>query len=213
MSFEDLKLAYARNLKFINPTIFSILALLVSLEAGYYFIDANRQNVLYIWIIVLLLFRLLIDWTGKAVINARGEENSKSKSVYYQIADKYSELFIAGGFMISRLTNFYLGFFGFISAILVMFTGMLGRAEGVDYAKQGPMCKVGRTILIIITVLVQYLGYKYGRPFMIFDLDNNRVFSWMDLGMCFFIVLCQLTIFIRLLAIRKQVKEDETKIW
>lgn len=213
MSLENLKLAYARNLKFINPIFFSVVAFLVSLEAGYYFIDANQQHELYIWIIVLLLLRLALDWTARNVIAARGEENSKSKKIYYEIFDKYSELFILGGFMVSRLTNFYFGFLGFISAIIMFVVGYLGKAEGADYAEQGPMCKLGRTILIILTVLAQFLGYKYGKVFLIFDLEKNNVFSWMDLGVCLLFVLCQLTIFLRIRAIKKQVRDDASKQW
>ena len=124
MSFEGFKRGFADNLKFINPNILSVLALLVSLEAGYYFLDANKQKFLYLWIVALLLFRLVINWTTKAIMEVRGDD--ASKNVYYQIADKYSELFIWGGFMISRLTNFYLGFFTLISMILVGATGRKG---------------------------------------------------------------------------------------
>jgi len=214
MSLEDLRLAYARNLKFINPNILSVLALLVSLETGYYFIDANKQHYLYIWIVVLLLLRLVINWTTKQIIEARGAENKKSYSVYYQITDKWSDIFVVGGFtLLSRISNFLLGYFGFSLALLVMFAGMLGKAEGVDYQKQGPMCKCGRIAIIALAVVAEYIAFKHGRPFMIFDLENSRVYSWMDLGIVIMIVLSLVTLVRRLLAIRKQVQEDQTKEW
>ena len=73
MSFEGFKRGFADNLKFINPNILSVLALLVSLEAGYYFLDANKQKFLYLWIVALLLFRLVINWTTKAIMEVRGD--------------------------------------------------------------------------------------------------------------------------------------------
>ncbi len=211
MSFEGFKRGYADNLKFINPNILSVLALLVSIETGYYFLDANKQKFLYIWIVVLLLFRLILNWTTKAIMEAR--EDGASKNVYYQIADKYSELFIWGGFMVSRLTNFYLGFFTLISMVLVGITGLIGKAQGVGCVKNGPMCKLGRTLLLVIILLVEYFCMKHGRPFMIFDLETGKMFSWQDLGAVFLIILAQLTIFIRILEIRKRIQSDESKKW
>ena len=211
MSFEGFKRGYADNLKFINPNILSVLALLVSIETGYYFLDANKQKFLYIWIVVLLLFRLILNWTTKAIMEAR--EDGASKNVYYQIADKYSELFIWGGFMVSRLTNFYLGFFTLISMVLVCIIGLIGKAQGVGCVEYGPMCKLGRTLLLVIILLVEYFCMKHGRPFMIFDLETGKMFSWQDLGAVFLIILAQLTIFIRILEIRKRIQSDESKKW
>ena len=88
-----------------------------------------------------------------------------------------------------------------------------GKAEGVGCVKNGPMCKVGRTLLLVIILLVEYFCMKHGRPFMIFDLEKGTMFSWQDLGSCILIVLAQLTIFLRILEIRKRVQSDESKKW
>ena len=211
MSFENFKHGYADNMKFINPNILSVLALLVSLETGYYFLYANKTKSLYISIVVLLLFRLVINWTTKLIIEARGSR--VSHNVYYHIADKYSELFIWCGFMFSRLTNPILGLFTLISVVLTDVVGFLGKAAGVGCIKNGPMCKVGRTLLLIIILLVEYFCMKHDKPYMIFDLEKGNIFSWQDLGAVFLIILTQLTIFIRILALKKRVQSDESKKW
>ena len=216
MSLENLRLAFGHNLKFINPNILYVLALLVSLEAGYYFLDANKQQYLYIWIVALILLRLVINWTSKQIVLARGAENKKSYSVYYRLSDIVSELFIIGGFTIFSSmpgTFWYLKRFAFLSVLLVMFTGIMGKAAGLDYAKQGPMCKLGRQILIIVTVLAQYFAFKYSNPFIIFMPENSCVYSWMDAGLSLLILFALVTFVRRLLAIRKQIKQDETKEW
>ena len=216
MSLENLRLAFGRNLKFINPNILYVLALLVSLEAGYCFLDANKQQYLYIWIAVLMLLRLAVNWTSKQIVLARGAENKKSYSVYYRLSDIVSELFIISGFTIFSAmpgSFWYLKRFAFLSVLLVMFTGLMGKAAGLDYAKQGPMCKLGRQILIIITILVQYFMFKYASPFIIFNLEKACVYSWMDAGLSLLILLALVTFVRRLLAIRKQIKQDETKEW
>ena len=212
MSLADVKSVYVKNLKFMHPFFWLSVSFIVSLEIGYFFLYANKNLYMFPAIVLLLLLLIAVNWTFKVTVPARADGNKKSWKIYGGIIEKYSDLFIIGGFMISPLTDIFLGYFGLISWLIVTFTRLYGNVENLD-AQQGPMGKYARWLLIALTALVQLIGFKCGHIYMIFDLENARVYSWMDLGAVLLIILAQITIFRRIFAMRKAVNEDSSAQW
>lgn len=210
MSLTDFKSAYGKTLKFIHPGVWLILSLVVAFEIGYFFLYANRQIFLFGHIISLLLFLIAVNWTANVTAAARGYENNKAWKIYHGITQRYSDLFILGGFMISPLTNIFWGYFALISCIIAKFTGLYGKTINIEVKQYR---RYAILLLITLITLVQYIGFKCGHIYMIFDLEHARVYSWLDLGAILVIILAQITIFGRILEMRKAVKEKDSTQW
>lgn len=204
--YRKLLLPLAKKLKFINPDIISYAATVVAGITLFCYLFANRNPALLIWSIGLTLLRMTLNTMDGVIAIERGNLRLKGEIVN-ALPDRYSDIFIISGIALSPLCSPVLGVIGLSSMFLVSYTGILGKAIGVEWQHHGPLGKVERLIILMIFSLLQYLnltGVLSSIKFYGFD------FTYLELSMIIFLVLGQITVFNRL---KGQLREAKKLEW
>ncbi len=190
----------ARKLKFINPDIFSYLATVITVLVVFYYYFALRYPDFLLWAILFIIIRLFLNKLDGAVAKIRGNL-SLTGQIVNALPDRYSDIILIMGMAFSSLCKPIYSLFGLASIFLVSYTGMLGKAMGVDYQSSGPLNKVERLILLMLFTVWQYVLLKAGvTAVTIFTLTLTPL-EWC---MVVFVILGQMTVINRLRGMSKQ---------
>ena len=203
--YRKVLLPLAKKLKFIDPDIISYLATGVAFITMFCYIFAEQNPVLLIWSIVLTFLRMTLNTIDGVIAIERGNLRLKGEIVN-ALPDRYSDIFILAGIALSSLCEPVFGIIGLGSMFLVSYTGMLGKALGVEWQHHGPLGKVERLILIMIVSLIQYFRLVNGAP------ETNIAgfsLSYFEILMILFFILGQVTVFNRLRGQLRQIKKLE----
>lgn len=136
----------------------------------------------------------------------RGDDNKIHGKIINALPDRYGDIFIVGGILLSPICSDFIGLLGLGTMFLVSYSGMLGKALGVSWQGHGPLDKVERLFLLIIFAYLQYLGYTNGAPFVQVAGYN---LSYLEICMIIFFVLGQITVLRRVGGIYKEDKDLE----
>lgn len=217
MALHQLKYPYrnvigpiARKLIFINPNVISFIAVLVALLTGYFIFIGSENPVYFLWVLFLIFMRMTLNTMDGVIAIEREQDNKICGKVMNALPDRYSDLFVLAGLVLSPLVRDWLGLLGLCSVVLVSYSGMLGKALGVSWQGYGPLDKVERFFWLIIAVTCQYFGCKYGNPTVSIFSHN---FSYLEILMLIYLILGQITVIRRYLGIRKEVKENPDMEW
>ena len=217
MALHQLKYPYrnvirpiVKHLTFINPNLISFLALIVAFYTGYciYFGAGNPK--MFIWALVLVFVRMTLNTMDGVIAIEREQDNKICGKVMNALPDRYSDLFVLSGILLSPLVNDFIGLLGLCTVVLVSYSGILGKALGVSWQGYGPLDKVERFFWLILAVILQYFGCVKGQP-TVEVLSFNL--SYLEILMLIFFVLGQITILRRYLGIRKEVKSNSDMEW
>lgn len=200
--YRRILLPLAKKLKWMNPDYLGYLATLIALATMFCYIYANQRPYLLIISIFLTLMRMTLNTIDGVIAIERGNLQLKGEIVN-ALPDRYSDIFILMGIALSDFCSTELGLFGLASVFIVSYTGMLGKAIGVNWQHQGPLGKVERLILIMIFSLLQYLSIKG-------VIGNLFSLNWFDHLMLLFVILSQMTVYNRL---KGQLRECWKKDW
>jgi phosphatidylglycerophosphate synthase len=144
--------------------------------------------------------------TIDGVIAIEQGKTSLAGEIVNALPDRYSDIFVMLAIAFSSYCRTSVGAIAAICVLLVSYTGMLGKAIGVNWQHQGPLGKVERLILIMIAAFLQFIftlkGYK---NFTFFSFDT----SIFELLTVYFIISSQITVFNRLKGMYKEIKEKE----
>src|SRR3989339_1116448 len=154
--YRKILLPTAKKLKFIDPDIISYGATAVAAITMFCYLFADHNPVLLIWSIGLTLLRMTMNTIDGVIAIERGNLRLKGEIVN-ALPDRYSDIFIMIGIALSPLCNPVLGIIGLCSMFLVSYTGMMGKALGVEWQHHGPLGKVERLSILMIFSLFQYL--------------------------------------------------------
>jgi len=201
--YRKILLPMAKRLKFIDPDIISYLATVAAFATMFCYIFAPDKPVLLIWSIALTLLRMTLNTIDGVIAIERGNLRLKGEIVN-ALPDRYSDIFVVAGIALSPLCSPTLGVIALGSMFLVSYTGMMGKALGVDWQHHGPLGKVERLILIMIFSLLQYFALT-GK---INPIYNLTYFEWCAVV---FLILGQITVFNRLRGQLRQIKVLEWK--
>jgi len=203
--YRKILLPLAKRLKWVNPDILSYLAVVVAFLTGICFYFAYSKNWLLLWAIGLTFLRMTLNTIDGVIAIERGKLRLKGEIVN-ALPDRYSDIFVMLGIAFSPYCCIHIGTIAAISVLLVSYTGMLGKAVGVNWQHHGPLGKVERLILMMIASFVQYIltarGLKY---FTFFSYRTTPL----ELLMFLFIVGAQITIFNRVRGMLKEIREKE----
>ena len=180
MALHQLKYPYrkfilpmAKKISFINPDVFSWIAFCVTFITGYFFYMGNQNPQLFLWIIFLIFCRMTLNTLDGVVAIQRGDDSKIHGKIINALPDRYGDLFVVGGILLSPICNDLIGVLGLGTMFLVSYSGMLGKALGVSWQGHGPLDKVERLFLLMIFAALQYWGYIHNAPsikYMNFDL-------------------------------------------
>lgn len=214
MALHQLKYPYRefinktlKPLLVINPDVFSWLAFVITFITGYFFYVANENPTLFLWILLLIFLRMTFNTLDGVIAIKRGDDNKIHGKIINALPDRYGDLFVVGGILLSPICNDVIGLMGLGTMFLVSYSGMLGKALGVSWQGHGPLDKVERLFLLIIFSILQYVGYSKGKPtiqWLNYDL------SYLEICMIIFFVFGQITVIRRVMAIYKEDKQKET---
>ena len=200
--YRKILLPLAKKLKFIDPDILSYTATATAGITMLCYFFADKNPVLLIWSILLTLLRMTLNTIDGVIAIERGNLRLKGEIVN-ALPDRYSDIFIIAGIALSPLCNPVLGIIGLSSMFLVSYTGMLGKALGVEWQHHGPLGKVERLVLIMIFSLLQYLNLAHVLPSISLIGFN---FTYIEICMILFLVLGQITVCNRLNGQLRQIK-------
>lgn len=196
--YRKVLLPLARKLKWIHPDIISYAAVAVALVTGLCYYYAGRYPALLLWAIAAIFLRMTLNTIDGVMAIERGNLSLKGEIVN-ALPDRYSDIFLLLGISFSSLCNTAVGVLALVSVFLVSYTGMLGKALGVNWQHHGPLGKVERLIYLMVWTLIQYVNQ--GANLSLFG------FSYTALEWCMwlFIILGQVTVFNRLRGMLEQI--------
>ena len=200
--YRRMLLPLAKKLKCINPDILGYLAVFAALVTALCYVFAEIFPALLISSVILTLLRMTLNTIDGVIAIERGNLRLKGEIVN-ALPDRYSDVFILTGIIMSGLCSTFLGVLAMASMFLVSYTGMLSKAVGASWQHHGPLGKVERLILIMIFSILEYFRLT-GK---ISDFYGITYFNWLVI---LFIVLGQITVFNRLKA---QLRECRKLDW
>jgi phosphatidylglycerophosphate synthase/flavodoxin len=206
-TYRKILMPLAKRLLFINPDLISYAATMVAAGTMLCYLFADRYPILFIWSIVLTLLRMTMNTIDGVIAIERGNLRLKGEIVN-ALPDRYSDIFILIGIALSPLCRPIWGLIGISSMFLVSYTGMLGKAIGVEWQHQGPLGKVERLSLLMIVSFLQYLNLSNQIPSLAFP---GYPITYLEAGMVLFFLLGQITVINRLREQLRQVKILEWK--
>lgn len=203
--YRKILLPLAKKLKFIDPDIISYAATAVAFLTMLCYLFADKNPLLLIISIILTFTRMTFNTIDGVIAIERGNLRLKGEIVN-ALPDRYSDIFILAGIALCPFCNPTLGIIGLSTMFLVSYTGMMGKALGVEWQHHGPLGKVERLIIIMIFSFLQYLNIT-GKISTV-SLFNYSL-SYFELCMIVFAVLGQITVFNRLKGQLRQINKLE----
>ncbi|MGE5197633.1 MAG: hypothetical protein ACM3IL_03905 [Deltaproteobacteria bacterium] len=192
-------------MKDVNPDILSYAAVVVALFTGICIYFSPENNILLLLVVILTFLRMTLN-TIDGVIAINQGKTSLTGEIVNALPDRYSDIFVMLAIAFSGYCRIYIGAAAAICVLLVSYTGMLGKAIGVNWQHDGPLGKVERLILIMIASFAQFVFTAKGNLyFTIFSFET----SIFEVLMIYFIVSSQITVFNRLKGMLKEIKEKE----
>jgi phosphatidylglycerophosphate synthase len=201
--YRKVLLPIAKKMKFINPDIFSYAAVGVAFFTMICYLDGAKDPSLLLWSLFLTFVRMTFNTLDGIIAIERGDMTIKGE-IMNALPDRYADIFIISGIALSPLCSPVLGIIGLASMFLVSYSGMLGKALGMDWQHQGPLDKVERFFYIMVFVLLQYLHIKNIIPALHIAGFNLTYFEWC---MIVFLILGQITVYNRVKGQLKQADE------
>ena len=191
----------SRALAGVHPDILSYLATAVTVATALCYVYAADRPGLLVAAVALTLVRMTLNTLDGPIAIQRGNLSLKGEIVN-ALPDRYSDLLLVGGIALSPLCLPAFALLGLSSMLLVSYTGMLGKALGVDWQHHGPLGKVERLICIMVFSLLQCLLLRTG-------VAAWTVFGWsltpLECCMILFVVLGQITVLNRVRGMLRQI--------
>lgn len=213
MALHQLKYPYrtilkpmAQKISFIHPDVFSWCAFVVTFLTGYCFYAGWNNPILFIIAAILILCRMTLNTLDGVVAIERGDDSKTHGKIINALPDRYGDLFVVGGILLSPIVNTLIGLLGLGTMFLVSYSGMLSKALGFTWQGHGPLDKVERLCLLIITAIAQWYGCTHN--LMTVQIQNYNL-SFLEICMILFFVLGQITVLRRTFALVKEAKVKE----
>jgi archaetidylinositol phosphate synthase len=145
----------ANRLKNVNPNTLTWIGLLFAIIAGFSIYFSN------IWLLpvaslMILLSSLFDALDGKVAKIMR--RTSKRGDFLDHVFDRYGDVFILGGIMLSTYCDQLIGIFAIIGILLTSYVGTQGQAVGVGRIYGGFLGRAERLVVLMIIPLIQLLA-------------------------------------------------------
>jgi len=195
----------AGKMKNWDPDVISYAAVPVALFTAVCIYFSPEKNSLLILVVILTFLRMTLNTIDGVIAIAQGKTGLTGEIVN-ALPDRYSDIFVMLAIAFSAYCRGSIGAAAAVCVLLVSYTGMLGKAVGVNWQHQGPLGKVERLLLIIAASFLQFIFTLKGYKSFTFLSFNTSVF---ELLMIYFIFASQITVFNRLKGMLKEIKQKE----
>jgi len=208
----------AEKFKGYNPNTLTMISLVFAFLAGLSFYLADRITIesffdpperAHIMLIFASLFVFLnagFDAVDGAVARLTGRASRRGDFVDHAI-DRYADIFILGGIMLSPYCDTLIGALAIIAVLLTSYMGTQAQALGCGRDYSGVLGRADRLILLLFAPLIQYLilgKYTDGAVPWLFD------FTFLEIIMIWFFIAGNYTALHRARAIWIELKAKET---
>jgi len=173
----------------IGPTTINILALVVSIIAGFILAFSSINLYLLLFIPLLAFIRTAFNALDGMVARKVKAKNQKFGEVLNEFIDRLSDSVFFIGLAFAGYTNIVLCLFALICVLLVSYLGIVGKAAGGSRQYVGLMGKADRMFWLSVACIFVAL------------LSKTEIINWF---LWFVIVLSVITIVQRFLAIKKE---------
>ncbi len=194
---------FGDKIKFSHPDLMSFVAFFIAMLTGFFYYKSGEIPGFLLANIFLIFLGITLN-TLVELLSMKRSKFTIINEIIYALPDRYADVFIFIGISFSSLCDIRIGMIATVTILLVSYTGILGKALGVSWQRQGPLDKTDRSIILMAASLLQYMLSKVRVPSVSI---LEREYTIMELCMVIFLVLGQLTILMRVKGILEDVKK------
>jgi hypothetical protein len=200
---------FGDRIKFIHPDLMSFIAFFIAVATGFLYYKSGETPVFLLINIGLLFlsitFNILVE-----LLSMRRSEFTIINQIIYALPDRYAGMFILVGISFSSLCDVRIGMIATITVLLISYTGILGKALGVSWQRQGPLDRTNRLVILMAASLLQFPLSKAHTPSVsIWGYDLTII----EICMILFMLLGQITVLIRIKGILEDVKKVDKVLY
>ena len=177
-----------RPLQPLPPNIITLLGLLVSLIAAYFYLQATSTSILLgaLLLIVSGYFDVADGFVAK-----KKQATSKFGALLDSVSDRYADAAIIAALILSHLVEPVVGIIALVGFLLVSYVRARAASLGVEMATIGLAERAERLIIIIIASLIagligplsiMYLAVILLAILTHFTVAQRLVYAWRSLG-------------------------------
>jgi len=194
----------ANALKGVDPNLISVIALVLALVVGIltYYSFEDWQLLLPI-ISILVLVSGFLDAVDGKVARLAGKAGKRGDFIDH-VFDRYADIFMIGGVVVSSWCNIYLGILALLGVLMTSYMGTQAQALGIGRMYAGLLGRADRIVLMFLVPLVQW-GYVLITGDKFVDLGWVQ-FSMFEIMMLWFALVGNLTVVQRGIATWKELK-------
>ncbi|UCE37383.1 MAG: CDP-alcohol phosphatidyltransferase family protein [Thermoplasmata archaeon] len=155
-SADPFLLPLAKRLRRVNPNTITWVAFIFAVLAGIIFYLS------YIWLLLLavlcIIFNALFDALDGKVAKLTNKTSKRGDFLDHTL-DRYADVIIIGGIMLSVHCDWFIGLLAMLGVILASYMGTQAQALGCGRDYGGILGRADRLVVLIIVPLIQLLAY------------------------------------------------------
>jgi archaetidylinositol phosphate synthase len=146
----------ARKMRNVNPNTITWIAFLFAVLAGLFF---YLNNIWFLLLAALCIFaNALLDALDGKVAKLY-KKTTKRGDFLDHVLDRYADVFIIGGIMLSVHCQWFIGLLAMLGVIFASYMGTQAQALGLSRDYGGILGRADRLVILIIVPLIQFLAY------------------------------------------------------
>ncbi len=153
---EPYLLPLAKRLRNVEPNTLTWIAFVFAVLAGIFFFMND------IWLLLLadlcIFLNALFDALDGKVAKITGKVSRRGDFLDH-VLDRYADVFIIGGIMLSIHCNWTIGLLALLGVIFASYMGTQAQASGCSRDYGGILGRADRLVILILVPLIQFLAY------------------------------------------------------
>jgi archaetidylinositol phosphate synthase len=175
-------LPIANRMKHVHPNTISWIAFLCAVFAGVFFWFGDITSLFFA--LVFLILNSFLDALDGKVAHVTGKASMKGDFLDH-VLDRYADIFIVGGILLSPSYNTVLAFFAIIGVLMTSYLGTQAMAVGAGRDYGGVMGRADRLVILILFCLIQITASAAGY----YALDFGQfTLNYIDIAMLIFAI-------------------------
>lgn len=182
----------ARYMKNANPNNLTILAFIFALFAGVSFILCQIHQVFLLTAATFIGLNGLFDALDGRVARLSRKASQKGDFLDH-VLDRYADVFIIGGIMLSPYCTPVIGLLALIGIIFASYMGTQAQAVGCGRKYAGVLSRADRLLILLFTPLIQYIILISERQYLFRFAIGSFNFTITEFVMLGFAILGHIT--------------------
>ncbi len=148
-------LPLATRMKHINPNTLTWIAFLCAVFAGVNFWIGGFWGLLFAFVFIAL--NALFDALDGKIAKMTGKA-SKRGDFLDHVLDRYADIFIVGGIILSGIHNSVIALFALVGILMTSYLGTQAQAVGAGRDYGGMMGRADRLVILMLFTLIQLIA-------------------------------------------------------